>query len=1115
MSRAAFASASTSASIHVLARRVIVASFAIVAVSNACTCEEPDPPGNGRPSLVAQFPDGTNLQSDGSSTLTVVLQARDAERAPDLSPIELTASENGFFAPDGAANITVTPNDQGTAEIELQCEPNADGRLDVAADNGSAQANFSINCNEPEGQIVLDIEPDPADADCDGLQADGQSACTFIVTVSQNAGGVIIPLEGPVTVRVAEATVLDAADTADLDIVTTVGGNAGAQEVVVTAALDGDESTASFDVIAPAVAEDVVLEVTFEDFTQNFGFQIEDFVNQADILFGGNSESNVVGGDTATVDIIVTNASGNPAAGDTVEVSIIAESATLAAGSEGTVPLDAAGAATLTVNTSAVTATEQATVHVEYTFLDTLAPLSEDFVISINEAGAVILNVAADPGVVQSDDPQNDTSTVTVTFTQNASAISGGTVTLTINDPTRLAFSDGSSTRVISAFDADGVADIDVIATPDVAPGLVRIDAVGEAPGEPDVNDDVQIEVERAPVLASMTPGVPTPPQIGVRGSALPTTTVITFALRDDRDNPMPNVAVTFELPETADPGISVTLTDVSDAGGIVKTVLAAGTIAGPVTVTANAGNLSVQSTPIVILGGLPNHQSSFMGCGDAIPNVEGTSFDCTAVLADRFTNLAGNQGVQFRSEGSATDAFAISGDDGVAGATMVLDDGDTVSAASVPAWSFGFIPRNSPTVDASFDPACFDATTNTPCDLIEICNDQANTCPLPLSCVDRAQNALALMDGGTTVRDLAEIIDYIADFRACGFPVACLRGDTADFEGILDLGGDECNLAAGCFDYSAATECPHDGILTVTASTRGEEAFVDGNGNGRFDFVDQNGDAIHQANEPILQRPELCILGSCESDGSTCNDNGDCGGTIDVDAPVDLPEPFTDKNDNCARDDLTNSPRLPAPSDRVQHTDLFNDVDGNEVFGFDVGGEIQERNGVFDSNTEIFLSAHVLVFGTEGLDRGRLCATPGIGGCREIRPGLNVDPGLIPGTLNPGESTTITYRFADFNGNCVSPGFGAGISVSATGPVVISGDTDISLNQQRCGFGSRPNNFFPQCEDLPSLGAPVGTVTIAADCAENAEADFAEISFIGSEVVDKVTIFIACPATP
>ena len=65
------------------------------------------------------------------------------------------------------------------------------------------------------------------------------------------------------------------------------------------------------------------------------------------------------------------------------------------------------------------------------------------------------------------------------------------------------------------------------------------------------------------------------------------------------------------------------------------------------------------------------------------------------------------------------------------------------------------------------------------------------------------------------------------------------------------------------------------------------------------------------------------------------------------ADTWVDMPEPFLDKNDNCYRDDLTDRPRL-TPLGQIANTDLFNDVDGNNVFGVGRDGVGYSTSGGF-----------------------------------------------------------------------------------------------------------------------------------------------------------------------
>jgi hypothetical protein len=843
-------------------------------------------------------------------------------------------------------------------------------------------------------------------------------------------------------------------------------------------------------------------------------------VNESSITFvAPTGNATEIGGNTVTATVEAHDVRGDPVAAGTPIAFEIATTndATLSAD---TVNADAQGRATVTITTSAVPDDTREDLVITASFLALAGsdePLSASVTVSLNPVGTLLLNATADPLEVHSDGATitDRTSTITVTFTKDDDPVNPADVTLSIPvaSRSRITFAGGAFSVALDEgdFDSEGSAEVDVVAVAGVAPGQVTIDVTGTDGVKNADPTAVTLEVLREPVLQSIVFISAAPSPIGVRGGTLPTSTVVEFELRDDQNAVMANVPVTFATPPTADPGIALLGSDVSGPDGKVQTVLSSGTIAAPVVVAvtatpANGPPLTAFSEPVAIIGGLPNFASSFMTCGDSFAHVEGEAFECQATLVDRFSNLAGGQVVQFRAEGSGTTAFATSDDSGVAAAALVLDDGDTESGTSVSNWSYGFVPTVSD-VPALYA-GCFDNTVTTGCDLLQLCEDEPFFCPLEPNCLDDALTARSILESNLTVSDLQgaagrqELATYVATHRSCGFPVSCLIG--ADFNDPLRQGlissvlvGDECAAATGCFDYDAS-ECPADGILTVTASTRGEESFTDGNGNGVFDFIDSNDNGHQDTNEmpisgqtcdatvfPTVCRPERCQNGVCEVTFGSCVDDGDCVGGTAIDVPVDLPEPFLDKNDSCAFDDFSGSPRfLHTPSQRLKHSDLFNDVDNNNIFGF--GTPAEELNGLWDPDTEIFLSAHVLSVGAARIQVGAPCDVAA-GACpieAQTPSGvIGMDPGGIPASISNGQTITLRYRATDVNGNCPNPGFEDKLTAITLAGLKLAGDLTVTMQPLDCGyaFGINPVKSF--CEDYSALGSPVGTLQLTGDC--------------------------------
>lgn len=1107
-------------------------------------------PGTRPASITVRLPQGNTVPADGVSRVRIGLKAVSAAGEPDTSTMTIEAP-SGALAPAGgelvAGNtLTAAPNDEGAFEFEYQCPANTPGNVALAVTNGAADATVNISCVEPAGEILISITDDSED--CRRLQADGENDCEIFVSVSQRADGTSLARTGAAIITVVETAPVDASTRV---LSNATGGPTRTEQISVTVTDNGaGEGVGSFFIGGTTDPATITYTVNFEGTVVTRDFIIDSFDNESAIdIEGGN---NTIGGTPATININVTRADGLPARNESIKISVAGgvDGSTVAV--DGVDPdeaieatLDGDGKVTATVNTPVVTEATLFVVTVEYQFLQSATPLTGVFNIEAREQNAVILNLASDRPIVRSDVANERTTQIEVTFTKNDTKVVGGEVTLTIRstDQARINFvqDPANTTAEIvldeADFDANGRAFVEVTALPNAAPGTGTITAVGADSDQStaDETEEVVITVERAPILQSIVAEPIDPAVIGVRGSVLRSTTLVRFRLFDDRNDPMPNVPVEFTTNATADREVTVTKNDVSDNDGFVQTILAGGTIAGPVSVIVTATpvspdpslpveSLTVQSPSVAIVGGLPNFLASFMSCSPAISNREGTGYACQVTLVDRFSNVVPEQTVQFKAEGSGSSAVGQSDADGIAAATLALDDGDLVSGASVPNWSYGFIPLPGSAVATAF-PGCFDSTLTTGCDLIQLCANHPDDCPLKPGCVADAQAAESALDiqGGfasLSVRD-ANIQDYVNAHRSCGYPVSCLTGVQTAVDGVLDLPGDECTLSLGCMDYSTATECPHDGLITVVAATRGEESFSDGNGNGVFDFFDLNGNGRQDPTEAQKTRPERCLLpvgggaGVCELDiSAACSVDADCVGAVALDNFVDLPEPFADKNDSCSFDDFTNVPRFRfTPSERAKHTDLFSDVDGLGTFGFAESTGLFETNRLFDLDTETFQTAHVLAVGAERFIAGTAC-TLGTPGCVEnVTPAgvIGINPAGIPSTLPLGGSVVILYRWFDGVGNCPSPGFASISEASATGALDLAGDDKVVLNDAACGFVSGTNPIKPFCEDLPALGAPVGRILVREDCGNLADDSLSGVEWLLNEQKRSITIDVLC----
>ena len=125
----------------------------------------------------------------------------------------------------------------------------------------------------------------------------------------------------------------------------------------------------------------------------------------------------------------------------------------------------------------------------------------------------------------------------------------------------------------------------------------------------------------------------------------------------------------------------------------------------------------------------------------------------------------------------------------------------------------------------------------------------------------------------------------------------------------------------------------PDNGIVTVLATTRGEESYTDSNGNG-----------VHDADEPFVDAPEPFI---------DFNGNG----------RFDPPEPFTDQNGNGQWDD--GEPYSDTNSNGRYDANAFErfvDVNGNGVWDDAQTPGVWDANALISTSADLTLSAHTQV---------------------------------------------------------------------------------------------------------------------------------------------------------
>ncbi|MFZ9888664.1 MAG: hypothetical protein ACO3JL_14285, partial [Myxococcota bacterium] len=406
-------------------------------------------------------------------------------------------------------------------------------------------------------------------------------------------------------------------------------------------------------------------------------------------------------------------------------------------------------------------------------------------------------------------------------------------------------------------------------------------------------------------------------------------------------------------------------------------------------------------------------------------------------------------------------------------------------------------------------------------------------------SLLDTAMTAQTYFIGtGATADRVRRIVQaHLDNMFRCGHSTACLSGKP---EGVPFIIGDECYSAQGCFDFDLGTDCPQDGLISITASFRGEESFTDLNGNGLLDYDDLDGNGRHNPGEPIRES----------------------GNGVDVpfnDVVLDMPEAFLDKDDNCAPDDHTGSLRM-TTYNAIRRSDLFSDEDGSGSFGYTVQdpatgttlAEPQLTNHQWDRDKQVFFTDHLFVIqGAPKLEAGIRC--DGVGTfeecpfnnenylCREDGAGDGVLLGCYPRASDPaplteGQVVEVRFRWSDANGNCYSPGFDHyAWAYEDSNYYYLYNDLDLirSFTSERlsagyCGFGSAPIPRREWCNAYPYLGAGYLSAYLTSECFgfESGTTRFRRMALaltdtdefaLDAEVVAKRVLDyrISCPAAP
>ncbi len=1174
-----------------LPRPLLVVPLVATALCTTGCPEEPPPPVVARASFKLEAPSDSVTLGESMDikfkTVATGGKAATGDVIVNVLPVEDDpVAGEGFIGLDegsaDATSLTITP-ESGAGGFVFRCGTTV-GRVRVEATaSDTAQSDFKIISCAEATNFFYTIDDD-LDANCSRLQADGVSSCQVTLQVAKARIGEneepVPAADEPVDVEVtevAEVRILDGIRGVDPDgipevLATTTDTPLQSRLVGVQTDAEGN---ANFLVVSPqfGVSQIVTMEATVRGIKKVITLVFADFQNQSGLeMIAAKSE--LESGKTTSLSVEARRTDGAPAANQTVTLSSITPTAAIfsagpgvvVAGGVATVTLDEAGAGRVTLTAPEVLG-RGVPVVIQGTY-DTgvdatvVPPVVSTVSLSVSERGSVIGNADFSVTSMRSDQPEASQVRFIVTAERDEAPFTNVSVIATVAPDSqaliRFAGDRGGTDAVrrsLSALSAavagaDGRAEFLIAPVSTIARGTASINVQMIENGNTIFQASRSIIVERDPILQSVVFKDAIPATIGVRGGTLPSTSSITFQLIDDAGNPLAGVPVRFVTNATADRTVTVEQSDISNTEGIVQTTLAAGTIAGPVTVvvTALPNNglpITVESASIAVVGGLPTFLNSDLACAPKSGReLEST---CVAQLVDRFTNRVGaNTQVQFRAEGGNITPSSTTDGEGSVSATF-RSGAPGHPGTEVRSWSYGKpVLRASQLAGFGGSAACLDGNTSTGCNLLALCTDPDTDeyCPLPGRQSEPDVVPVTSPDGGQTIEvDESRRCDQdlVFDPRACGFPEGCLNGT-----------GEDCPINMGCFDFTELTYCPENGLLTINASARGEESFLDGNGNGILDFVDLNGNGRHESNEPIgiacrKDRADgspgdpNCVLSSLVREEGACPGIGQPGFNADADATctdgirtvddfIDSPEPFLDKNTSCSRDNFLYASDVNGMSQiEVQvASDLFSDVDGSTTFGFDPERDniVSQSNGAWDRDTEIFLQTHLLSVGAPKLLFGEACA-PSLGQhrcqeptspattsvCQELPDGTGIAPSCNPGRKalqRSGDVGFYLYAWVDGNGNCPTTDFGAVTLVEGGSDATVSAE-ERTLDALNCGFVAATDSDRPWCKVHPTLGAPALSVAVFLDCVSVVTPD-TKISFTLSD--EDLTTKIEVPIT-
>lgn len=243
------------------------------------------------------------------------------------------------------------------------------------------------------------------------------------------------------------------------------------------------------------------------------------------------------------------------------------------------------------------------------------------------------------------------TQPVTVTLTSDCVASGLSTITPATVDTT--------SGRADATYVAQGCAGTDTIR------------AVVTSTADPTINSAVASVTVAAAALGGLDFVSATPTTIGMSGSPIPKQSTVVFRVTNASAGVVPNQRVRFAL-STTQGGITLSPTEaISDAQGLVQTVVAAGSAHTAVRVVASAdasggGVITTTSDLLTISTGLPDQDSFSLGVEklSVDGNCDGEPDKITIRAADRYNNPVPNgTAITFTTEGGKIAGQCFTGD--------------------------------------------------------------------------------------------------------------------------------------------------------------------------------------------------------------------------------------------------------------------------------------------------------------------------------------------------------------------------------------------------------------------------------------------------------------------